>query len=67
MVFKGAMCLIEMLHFLATFERFFFFWLVKTKLLFSSTCHPYIDSQTEVVNITLAQLLSVILQNNLKN
>jgi hypothetical protein len=66
MVFKGAMYLIEMLSFLPTFERFFF-CLLRTKLLFSTTYHPYIDGQIEVVNITLTQLLNVILQNNLKN
>ena len=49
-----------------------YFWKVLwgklgTKLLFSTTCHPLTDSQIEVVNITLTQLLRVIIQKNLKN
>jgi hypothetical protein len=51
--------------FLSHFRRTLWFKL-GIKLLFSTTCHPQMDGQTEVVNHTLSTMLWDVLKTNLK-
>jgi transposase InsO family protein len=51
--------------FLSHFWRTLWFKL-RTKLLFSTTYHPQMDGQIEVVNRTLSTMLRAVLKTNLK-
>jgi hypothetical protein len=52
-------------NFLSQFWRTLWFKL-GTKLLFSTTCRPQTDGETEVVNHTMSTMLRAILKSNLK-
>jgi hypothetical protein len=51
--------------FLSHFWRTLWFKL-ETKLLFSTTCHPQTDCQTELINRTLSTMLWAVLKTNYK-
>jgi hypothetical protein len=61
----NTICFDRDAKFLSHFWRTLWFKL-GTKLLFSTTCHPQTDGQTEVVNHTLSTMLQAVLKDNLR-
>ena len=66
MVCLRLLCLIKMLSSLTIFWKTLWAKL-RTKLLFSITCHPLTDGHTEVVNRSLSTLLRALLKGNHKS